>query len=113
MATFLVVLKSNAGLLLVKREEKFFRGYEIALDVISRYMPPGPSQAAGAQGLHPDHATSVAATARQRAGESPTWRRSRSRPTTPSSAARAGPASTPSASHGERKRPRAGTSCCS
>src|SRR5262249_11733881 len=113
MATFLVVLKCNAGLLLVKREEwsGFFRDYEIALDIMSSYMPPGPGTAAifAGGGVPKDFiqitATSVAATARQRTGESPTWRRSRSRPTTLSSAARAGPASTPSASHGERKRP--------
>src|SRR5215470_4863963 len=69
MATFLVVLKSNSELLLVKREESrgthlrdvevddrsavrkgpsadFFRDYEIALDIMSRYMPPGPGTAA-------------------------------------------------------------------
>ena len=49
MATFLVVLKSNSELLLVKRREMvpaarkgpsvdFFRDYKIALDIMSRYM---------------------------------------------------------------------------
>jgi hypothetical protein len=48
MATFFVVLKCNAALLLVKLEEwaGFSRDYEIALDIMSRYMPPEPGTAA-------------------------------------------------------------------
>jgi deoxyhypusine synthase len=46
MATFLVVLKSTSALQLVKREEKFFRGYEIELDIVSCSMAPRAGTAA-------------------------------------------------------------------
>src|SRR5215831_18206149 len=77
MATFLVVLKSNAGLLLVKREEwsEFLRDYEIAPDIMRRYMPPGrawrPSmRAAGCPTTSSDHRRQRGRLARQRAGQS-------------------------------------------
>src|SRR5215467_1947070 len=66
MATFLVVLKSNSALLLVKREGcraegyrtegrkgpnvDFFRDYEIALGIMSRYMPLRPAQRPSSRG---------------------------------------------------------------
>jgi len=46
MATVLVVLKSSAMLPLVKLEESFVRDYEIALEIMNHYMPPGPGTAA-------------------------------------------------------------------
>src|SRR5262252_5561491 len=118
MATFLVALKSNSGLLLVKREEwsNFFRDYEIALDIMSCYMPPGPGTATtfAGGGVPKDfiQITTTSVAAQRGIGQAsphvaaiqishPDHHRQH-RLRRPGR----GPASTPSASHGARKRPR-------
>src|SRR5262245_32673943 len=105
MATFLVVLKSNSPLLLVKREEEFFRYYEIALDT-SRHVPPAPGTAAifVGGGVPKDFIQITATSVATRRGNEQTNPCGGSRPTTRPSAAWAVPASIPIASHGEGSR---------